>query len=51
MTDSKGFLTGVVDRLQAARGWRRRGLALLLGALAGLALPPLFVFPDRKSVV
>jgi apolipoprotein N-acyltransferase len=45
MTDSKGFLTGVVDRLQAARGWRRRGLALLLGTLAALALPPLFVVP------
>ena len=45
MTDSKGFLTGVVDRLQAARGWRRWGLALLLGTLGALALPPLFVFP------
>jgi apolipoprotein N-acyltransferase len=45
MSDSKGFLAGAVDRLQAARGWRRRGLALLLGVLAALALPPLLVFP------
>jgi apolipoprotein N-acyltransferase len=45
MTDSKGFLTGAADRLRASHGWRRRILALVLGALAALALPPLFVFP------
>lgn len=45
MTDSKGFLTGAADRLRGSHGWRRRILALVLGALAALALPPLFVFP------
>ncbi|MEA2779038.1 MAG: apolipoprotein N-acyltransferase [Rhodospirillaceae bacterium] len=45
MTDSKGLLAGAERRLAAARGWRRWGLALLLGALAGLAFAPLFLFP------
>ena len=45
MRDSVGFPAGAVGRLQTARGWRRRGLALVLGALAGLAFPPLFIFP------
>ena len=45
MRESVGFLAGAVGRLQAAHGWRRRGLALLLGALAALAMPPLFIFP------
>ncbi|HEY8012266.1 MAG TPA: apolipoprotein N-acyltransferase, partial [Dongiaceae bacterium] len=45
MRDSVGFLAGAVGRLQAAHGWRRRGLALVLGALAGLAMPPLYIFP------
>jgi apolipoprotein N-acyltransferase len=45
MSDSGAFLAGAVGRLQATHGWRRRGLALVLGALAGLAFPPLFIFP------
>jgi Apolipoprotein N-acyltransferase len=45
MSDSVGVSAGAVGRLQAAHGWRRRGLALVLGALAGLAFPPLFIFP------
>ena len=45
MRDSVGFLAGAVRRLQAAHGWRRPGLALVLGALAALAVPPLFIFP------
>lgn len=45
MTDSKAFLAGAVGRLQAVHGWRRGGLALVLGVLAGLALPPLYIFP------
>lgn len=33
------------DQLIGATGWKRRGLALSLGALAALALPPLYVLP------
>lgn len=32
-------------RVGALTGWRRRGLALLLGALAALALPPVHAVP------
>ena len=32
-------------RLAAARAWRRRGFALLFGALAALALPPIHALP------
>jgi apolipoprotein N-acyltransferase len=36
---------GLADRLAAWRGWRRRGAAILLGALAVAALPPLYAIP------
>jgi apolipoprotein N-acyltransferase len=36
---------GFAGRLTALRGWRRRGAAFLLGLLAALALPPLYLFP------
>ncbi|HEX3064178.1 MAG TPA: apolipoprotein N-acyltransferase [Candidatus Polarisedimenticolia bacterium] len=36
---------GFAARLAALRGWRRRGAAFLLGLLAALALPPLYLFP------
>src|SRR6266849_6664075 len=45
MADSAGFLAGAAARILRLRGWRRRGLAFLLGLLAALALPPLYVFP------
>jgi apolipoprotein N-acyltransferase len=35
-----------MDRLVALRGWRRAGLAVLLGVAATLALPPLFIVPS-----
>jgi hypothetical protein len=41
-TDLSG---GFAGRLTALRGWRRRGAAFLLGLLAALALPPLYLFP------
>ena len=40
-----GLLSGIAARLTALRGWRRRSVALLLGFLAALALPPLYLFP------
>jgi len=43
--DSAGPLAGAAARILRLRGWRRRGLALLLGLLAALALPPLYIFP------
>jgi apolipoprotein N-acyltransferase len=45
MSEKQALLAGWAGRVSAMRGWRRRGLAFLLGALAGLALPPLFLFP------
>ncbi|SMF74476.1 Apolipoprotein N-acyltransferase [Tistlia consotensis] len=33
------------DRLRSLGGWRQLGLALLLGALAATALPPLYLVP------
>jgi apolipoprotein N-acyltransferase len=45
MTDSRGRLEAVVERLLAARGWPRRGLALVLGVLGALAFPPYYLFP------
>jgi apolipoprotein N-acyltransferase len=38
-------LQSVAARLEGARGWRRRGAALLFGALAALALPPVHALP------
>ena len=38
-------LTALAGRLAAATGWRRRGLAFLLGALATLAQPPVGAMP------
>lgn len=35
----------LADRLAAMRGWRRRGLAVLFGALAAAALPPVHALP------
>jgi apolipoprotein N-acyltransferase len=35
----------VIDRLRAFVGWRRAGLAILLGIAAALALPPLHLVP------
>jgi apolipoprotein N-acyltransferase len=37
--------TGLAARLAAWRGWRRRGAAIGLGALAAAALPPVFAIP------
>ena len=42
---SRALLAGWAGRVSALRGWRRAGLAFLLGALAGLAFAPLFLFP------
>ena len=36
---------GLADRIAALRGWRRRGAALLFGALAAAALPPVHALP------
>lgn len=38
-------LAELAGRLRALTGWRRRGLAMLLGALAALALPPIHAVP------
>lgn len=38
-------LSDLAARVRALSGWRRRGLALLLGALAALALPPIHAVP------
>jgi len=38
-------LAGFAARVAALTGWRRYGLAVLLGALATLALPPFYVTP------
>jgi apolipoprotein N-acyltransferase len=38
-------LKAVVAWIEAARGWRRRGLALLFGVLAAAALPPFHALP------
>lgn len=35
----------IADRLAALRGWRRSGAAVLLGALAAVAQPPLLLLP------
>jgi len=45
MTESAGLLAGTAARVARLRGWRRRGLAFLLGLLAALALPPFYFFP------
>ncbi len=45
MTEAAGLLAGAAARVMRLRGWRRRGLAFLLGLLAALALPPLYAFP------
>jgi apolipoprotein N-acyltransferase len=42
---SAGPLGGLAARLTALRGWRRRGIAFLLGLLAALSFPPLYFFP------
>ncbi len=44
-SESTGLLAGAAARVLRLRGWRRRGLAFLLGLLAALALPPLYLFP------
>jgi apolipoprotein N-acyltransferase len=36
---------GFAERLAGLRGWRRRGAALLFGALAAAALPPVHALP------
>lgn len=36
---------GFADRIAGLRGWRRRGAAALLGALAAAALPPVHALP------
>ncbi|PKU23326.1 apolipoprotein N-acyltransferase [Telmatospirillum siberiense] len=38
-------LAGAALRLAHQHGWRRRGLAVLLGVLAALALPPIHALP------
>ena len=45
MNQKQALLAGWAGRVSAMRGWRRRGLAFLLGALAGLAFAPLYLFP------
>jgi apolipoprotein N-acyltransferase len=45
MGQSAGLLAGLAQRILRLRGWRRRGLAFILGLLAALALPPLYLFP------
>jgi len=45
MSEKQALLAGWAGRVSALRGWRRRGLAFLLGTLAGLAFPPLYAFP------
>lgn len=44
-SDLPGPLGGLAARLAALPRWRRRGFAFLLGLLAALALPPLYLFP------
>jgi apolipoprotein N-acyltransferase len=46
-TDRKGNsrMTAMKERVAGLTGWRRRGLAFALGALAALALPPTHVLP------
>ncbi len=38
-------LSGLPERLAGLRGWRRTGLALLLGVLLAAAMPPFYVLP------
>lgn len=38
-------LSGAADRVAVQQGWRRRGLAMLFGVLAALALPPIHALP------
>jgi apolipoprotein N-acyltransferase len=45
MNEPAGLLATVAARVARLRGWRRRGLAFLLGLLAGLAFAPLYFFP------
>ncbi len=45
MTERHGVARRMVQRLQTARGWPRRGMAFGLGVGAALAMPPLFLFP------
>jgi apolipoprotein N-acyltransferase len=48
ITDASGYLPWLprlAARVADAAGWRRALLALLLGALAVLALPPLYIVP------
>ena len=44
-SDSVFRRSALAGRVAALRGWRRHGLAVLLGALAALALPPFHVVP------
>src|SRR5215813_914169 len=45
MIEQEGLLAGVERRLAILRGWPRRGVAFLLGLLAGLAFAPIYAFP------
>jgi apolipoprotein N-acyltransferase len=45
MNERQALLAGWAGRVSAMRGWRQRGLAFLLGALAGLAFAPFYLFP------
>jgi apolipoprotein N-acyltransferase len=45
MTEPEGLLAGAERRLAILRGWPRRGIAFLLGLLAGLAFAPIYLFP------
>ncbi len=42
---ASGWLGGWAARLSRLTGWRRRGMAVLLGVLAALALPPVGLVP------
>ena len=39
------MITGLADRIASLSGWRRYGLSFLLGGVATLALPPVYLFP------
>jgi apolipoprotein N-acyltransferase len=45
MSEAAGGLESAIERLRAARGWPRRGIAFALGVLGALGFAPFFLFP------